>query len=205
MGLTKDAVFFEAFGNHAGKSVAASQVLVRMLDDLGSARSHADKIKELEHEGDKITHDCMTALHQTWITPIDREEIHALITRLDDVLDSIEAAGERFAIFEITEATPEARELCTVLVQSCEAMQRAVSSLSNLKAPQKLLELCIEINKHENEADGAYRRGIARLYSGAMEPLAVMKWRDIYDFLENATDLCEDVANIIEGIVLEHA
>lgn len=205
MGLTKDAVFFDAFSNHARKSVAASRILVKMLADLGHARKHADEIKELEHEGDKITHDCMTALHQTWITPLDREEIHALVTRLDDVLDSIEAASERIALFEIAETTDEATELCAVLVRSCDAMQRAVDSLKDLKSPQRLLDLCIEINKHENEADVAYRKGIAHLYNGGKDPLFVMKWRDIYDYLESATDRCEDVANIIEGVVLEHA
>jgi predicted phosphate transport protein (TIGR00153 family) len=205
MGLTRDAVFFDAFSNHASKSVAASRLLSQMLKNLGESKDFAHKITVLEDEGDKITHACVAALHQTWITPLDREEIHALVTRLDDVLDSIEAASERVVIFEITEATEECHELCTALEKSCEAMQSAVDSLRDLKAPKKILDLCIEINRRENEADVLYRKGLARLYNGSSDPLMVMKWRDIYDYLEIATDRCEDVANIIEGVVLEHA
>jgi predicted phosphate transport protein (TIGR00153 family) len=205
MAMTRDRVFFEAFTNHASKSVSASKLMVEMLDNLDEAKVYADKIKELEHEADRITHECVAQLHQTWITPLDREEIHALVTHLDDVLDSIEAASERIVLFQIREATEESRELCRALVASCEAMKKAVDSLRDLKQPQKILDLCVEINRHENTADAVYRLGIARLYNGSSDPLIVMKWRDIYDYLEIATDRCEDVANIIEGVVLEHA
>ena len=205
MGLTRDVVFFDAFTNHAAKSVAASKLLVGMLDDPENAADSARQIKDLEHEADKITHDCVSALHGTWITPLDREEIHALITRLDDVMDSIEAASERVVLFEIKKTNVEGRALSKALVKSCEAMKSAVDSLRDLKQPQRLLDLCVEINRHENEADTLYRKGIARLYNGEQDPLVVMKWRDIFDYLEIATDRCEDVANIIEGVVLEHA
>jgi predicted phosphate transport protein (TIGR00153 family) len=205
MGLTKDDVFFNAFSSSAEKSVDASKLLVEMLDDIRKAPKLAKRIKDLEHEADKITHDCVAALHQTWITPLDREEIHALISRLDDVLDSIEAASERIILFEIAEVTDEGRELARAVVSSCEAVLSAVRSLRDLKHGKRLLELCVEINKHENTADLAYRGAIAKLFRPGNDPLLVMKWRDIYDHLETATDRCEDVANIIEGIVLEHA
>lgn len=206
MALTRDDVFFQAFTDHATKSVEAGKLLTEMLEDLRKAPELSKRIKELEHQGDKITHDCVAALHQTWITPLDREEIHALITRLDDVLDSIEAASERVILFEITESTPEGLDLAKAVTAACEAMQSAVSSLRDVsKQGQKLLALCIEINKHENEADLAYRTAIAKLFKSGSDPLVVMKWRDIYDHLETATDQCEDVANIIEGVVLEHA
>lgn len=205
MAMTRDRVFYEAFTNHAQRSVAASKAMLEMLAHLDEARPYADRIKELEHEGDRITHDCLAALHQTWITPLDREEIHGLITQLDDVLDAIEAASERFALFEITTPREEAAELCTWLVAACEAMLKAVQSLSNLKQPKHVLDLCQEINRHENTADGWYRKGIAHLYNVEKDPITIMKWRDIYDYLEDATDRCEDVANTIEGIVLEHA
>jgi predicted phosphate transport protein (TIGR00153 family) len=205
MGMTRDAVFFAALANHAQKSVTASKLLVDMLDRLEDASKLAKMIKDLEHEGDKITHDCLAALHQTWITPLDREEIHALITSLDDVLDCIEAASERIALFEIDSATPEARELAKSIVEACSAMSSATRLLSDLKQPSKILELCVEINKHENAADAVYRTGLASLFKKGNDPLLVMKWRDIYDQLENTTDRCEDVANIIEGVVLEHA
>jgi len=178
---------------------------VQMLSNLSKAPELAKRINDLEHEGDKITHDCVAALHQTWITPLDREEIHALISRLDDVLDSIEAASERVLLFEITESTPEGLELCRAVVTSCEAVHSAVQSLRDLKHSKRLLELCVEINKHENTADLCYRTAVAKLFKSGSDPLLVMKWRDIYDHLETATDRCEDVANIIEGVVLEHA
>ncbi|MGK3963550.1 DUF47 domain-containing protein [Sorangium sp. So ce118] len=205
MGLTRDAVFFDALANHAQRSVAASELLLEMLDRLDDAPAFAKKISDLEDEADKITHECLAALHQTWITPLDREEIHALITRLDDVLDCIEAASVRLVIFEIDSALPEARQLAQAVVDSCTVMSTAVQSLRDLKRQPNLLELCVEINKLENTADGHYRTALAALFRKGNDPLLVMKWRDIYDLLENATDRCEDVANIIEGIVLEHA
>jgi uncharacterized protein len=206
MALTRDDVFFNAFNTHAAKSVEASKLLVEMLEDIRKAPELSKRIKDLEHQADKITHDCVAALHQTWITPLDREEIHALITRLDDVLDSIEAASERVILFEIDDVTPEGLELAKAVIASCEATLSAVQLLRDVsKQSQKLLSLCVEINKHENTADLRYRTAIAKLYKSGSDPLLVMKWRDIYDHLETATDRCEDVANIIEGVVLEHA
>ncbi|KYF75728.1 Pit accessory protein [Sorangium cellulosum] len=205
MGLTRDAVFFDALADHAQRSVAASELLLEMLDRLDDAQAFAKKISDLEDEADKITHGCLAALHQTWITPLDREEIHALITRLDDVLDCIEAASVRLVLFEIDSPLPEARQLAQAVVESCTVMSSAVQALRDIKRQPNLLELCVEINKLENKADGHYRAALAALFRKGNDPLLVMKWRDIYDLLENATDRCEDVANIIEGIVLEHA
>ncbi|WP_437682460.1 DUF47 domain-containing protein [Sorangium sp. So ce131] len=205
MGLTRDAVFFDALANHAQRSVAASTLLQEMLDRLEDAPALAKRISELEDEGDKITHGCLAALHQTWITPLDREEIHALITGLDNVLDCIEAAAMRVVLFEIEGALPDARGLAQAVVDACTVMSSAVESLKDMKRQPDLLALCVEINKIENVADGLYRNGLAALFKKGNDPLVVMKWRDIYDLMENATDRCEDVANIIEGIVLEHA
>lgn len=205
MALTRDAVFFNALSDHAQKSVVASRLLADMFEQLEDAPAIAKRITDLEHEGDKLTHDCLAALHQTWITPLDREEIHALITRLDDILDCIEAVSERVVLFEIRSATPEARELARKVVSSVAAVCAAIQSLRDLKHHKKLLELCVEINQHENAADAIYRVALAALFKPGSDPLLVMKWREIYDQLENATDRCEDVANIIEGVVLEHA
>ncbi|MGK4005139.1 DUF47 family protein [Sorangium sp. So ce1036] len=205
MGLTRDAVFFDALADHAQRSVAASKLLLEMLDRIEDAPGLAKRISDLEHEGDKITHGCLAALHQTWITPLDREEIHALITRLDDVLDCIDAASMRIVLFEVGGALPEARELAQAVVDACTVMSSAVQSLKDMKRQPDLLALCVEINERENAADGLYRKALAALFKKGNDPLLVMKWRDIYDLLENATDRCEDVANIIEGIVLEHA
>lgn len=205
MGMTRDAIFFDALSEHAQKSVNASKLLLEMFDRLEEAPAIAKRIKEIEHEGDRITHRCLAALHKTWITPLDREEIHALMSRLDDVLDCIEAASERIVLFEIQSAMAEARSLAESVVAACVAMSTATSSLRDMKNHDRLLELCVEINRHENAADAHYRAALAALFKPGSDPLLVLKWRDIYDQLENATDRCEDVANIIEGVVLEHA
>src|SRR5689334_1832303 len=128
MALTRDAVFFTALSDHAQKSAAASRLLADMFERIEDAPSIAERIKDLEHDGDKITHTCLAALHQTWITPLDREEIHSLITRLDDILDCIEAVSERVVLFEIKTSTPEARELAQKVVLSVAAVCAATQS-----------------------------------------------------------------------------
>ena len=204
MALTRDKIFWDAFTAHAEQTVKAADVLRQMLENPADAELFAREISEIESRGDKITHDTVLALHQTWITPLDREEIHALISKLDDVLDYVEAAGERIALYEIQKSEPEALELARVVADSAAAVAKACAALSNIKDAQTLLDLCVAINKHENEADTIFRRGLARLFKEQKDPLEVMKWRDIYESLETATDRAEDVANIIEGIVLEH-
>ena len=204
--LTRDKVFWSAFSAHTRCTVQAAELLTQMLENPANSAELAKRISSLESEGDKITHDTVLALHQTWITPLDREEIHSLISRLDDVLDFLEAASERIALYEITESKPDAVELSKVLEKSVQDMDRAVNLLPSLKDVKPLLELCVSINKHEREADQIFRRSLAKLFKDeSNKPLEVMKWRDILDAIETATDRAEDVANIIEGIVLEHA
>lgn len=205
MALTRDAVFWDAFRVMTEKTVQAVEHLVQMLEQPAQAVELAAKIKDLEHDGDRVTHEVVMALHQTWITPLDRDEIHALITSLDDVLDFVDGAGDKVALYEITETRSEAVELAKCLHQAAVEIQRAIAQLTKIKDPQPLLELCRSINKHEHDADAIFRRGIARLFKERPDPLEVMKWRDVLDALEMATDRAEDVANVIEGIVLEHA
>ncbi len=201
----KDHEFFDAFTAHAQKSVEAARMLVEILENPKNAADLAPKITEAENRGDRITHETVRKLHETWITPLDRNDIHGLITRMDDVLDVIEAVSERVLLFEITETRPLAVDIAKVLVRSCEKIHKAMQLLPGLKQPSELLEICIEVNKLENDADGIYRRAIADLFKPGNDPIVVMKWRDIYDNLESATDRCEDVANIVEGVVLEYA
>jgi uncharacterized protein len=205
MALTRDTVFWSAFTDHAKQTTQAAKLLIEMLEHLDRREALANEIKLLEHRGDQITRDTVHALHNTWITPLDREEIHGLITRLDDVLDFIEAASDRIALYEISEVRPEAIDLAKTLLASAQEIEKAVSMLSNIKDAKPILALCIEINTHEHDADQIFRRALARLFNEKNDPLEVMKWRDILDALETATDRAEDVANIIEGIVLEHA
>jgi uncharacterized protein len=205
MPLTRDAVFWNAFSAITQKTVAAAEHLVLMLEDPSRAAVLAEKIKDLEHEADHITHEVVMALHQTWITPLDRDEIHLLITSLDDVLDYIDGAGDKVALYEVTEIRSEAIELGKCLRQAVTEIQSAIAQLQKIKDPTPILELCRSVNKHEHDADAIFRRGIARLFRERPDPLEVIKWRDILDALESATDRAEDVANVIEGIVLEHA
>ncbi len=225
----KDAAFFEAFANHATTSVAASKMLAEMFSHMkmgegavNRAYRHAEestpvgdvaettktlarKIKEAEERGDTITHETVKRLHENWITPLDRYDIHGLISRLDDVLDLIESAAERVVLFHVHRAPPEAGQLAAILVLACEALAQAVALLPTMARSSEILALCVEINRLENEADHIHRKALADLFETGNDPLMVMKWRDIFDSLESATDRCEDVANIVEGVVLEYA
>jgi predicted phosphate transport protein (TIGR00153 family) len=226
-GKKRDAAFFDAFSRHAQRSVEAARMLVEMMGRLevgngGAAQAYRVtdegegpvdelarqlyvKIKDAETSADSITHETIKRLHETWITPFDRDDIHSLITRMDDVLDLIEAAAERIVLYRVVVAPPEAVELATLLVESCNVLAKAVALLGTMSRASELLELCVEVNRLENAADSVHRRAMADLFKAGNDPLMVMKWRDILDGLESATDRCEDVANVLEGVVLEYA
>jgi uncharacterized protein len=225
----KDRVYFDAFSAHVSKSEEAARLLVAMLTRLPcceAARAYgmiaeagqkededadhgleelAKAIKEAEAAGDSITHETMKRLHENWITPLDRNDIHHLMSRLDDVLDEIEAAADRIVLFRVRTVAPEARELAEILVRSCEALAKAIGLLRSMGNAKDILGLCVEVNRLENAADQVHRKAISDLFRSGNDPLAVMKWRDILESLEAAADRCEDVANIIEGVVLEYA
>lgn len=200
-----DRSFYEAFEKHAACIVRASHLLVEMFEQPERTEELAKAISETESNGDKITHETIARLHKTWITPVDRSDIHALITALDDVLDLTEAVAERLLLYGEKDIPPFVPVLASVLRQACEAVDKAVRLLPQVKKPKEMLDLCVEINRLENEADVNYRRALARLFSGEFDALMALKWRDIVDNLESATDRCEDVANILEGIVLEYS
>ncbi len=202
----RDGVFFHAFTEHASRSVEAASLLLDMLEHLDRKERLALDIGEKEAAGDRLTHETVKRLHETWITPLDRFDIPGLISKLDDVLDLIEAVAERLVLFEIHQARPQAVELARVLLKACEDVQRAMLLLPQLASKGKeLLDICVEINRLENEADAIYRKAIAELFHNGNDPIDVMKWRDLFDNIEEATDRCEDVANIVEGVVLEYA
>ena len=204
----RDGIFYDAFDSHAACLVEAAKALAATFDNIAEAGAFAEKIRDIEHQGDKITHETIARLHKIWITPFDASDIRSLITALDDVLDLTEAVSERVVLFEIQEVEADAKQLSQVLVKSCEAVARAIRLLPTLKRSREILDLCVEINRLENEADRTYRHALATLYRANGSPqqlLDVLKWRDIYDNLEAATDRCEDVANILEGVVLEYS
>jgi len=179
----------------------------RLLDALAASPvlddERAVRIKQLEHQGDQIAHETFDLLNRTWITPIDREDIHVLVRNLDDVLDYIDAAAARIVLYRIASTTPELKKITSIIVQSAEAIQKAMALLSDLKHSKQILEACVEINRLENEADTVAQLAIGRLFAEAKDPIEVMKWKEIYDFVEGATDRCEDVANTLEAIVIK--
>jgi predicted phosphate transport protein (TIGR00153 family) len=198
--------FFMAFTRHADVSVRAAAILRELFEHPDRAAELAQKIKDAEHEGDKITHDTIARLRSQWITPLDRGDIHNLIAQLDDVLDVIEAIAERVVLFQIQEVSPIAMEAVGALESAVGAMRNAVMLLPNSGTKSKeILELCVEVNSWENKADQLFRAAIAELFTPGRDPMFVMKWREIYDKLESATDVCEDVANTLEGVVMEYA
>jgi hypothetical protein len=203
--LPRDEDFFGLFERHAALTVEGAKEMQRLVLGDPNLRARAARIKEIEHETDVITHTCVERLHKTFITPLDRDDIQRLITRMDDVMDYIESASAAVMLYELTEMTAPARALADVLVRATETVALAVAGLKTVKRPDTILKACIEVNRLENEGDEILRSALADLFRGASDPLFVLKWKEVYEALENATDRCEDVANIIEGVVLEHA
>lgn len=197
--------FLDFFERHAAKTLEAARLLRAMLDRPAESADQARQIKEVEHEGDQITHRTIETLHQTFITPIDRGDIHRVISRLDDVLDLIDATSERLWLYELWEVQSDARDLADVLVNAAAEVLKAMTQLRNLKDRDAIINTCMEINRYENEGDALLRRALARLFREQKDPILVIKWKEIYDYLEDAIDRCEDVANILEGVALEYS
>jgi uncharacterized protein len=203
--LPRDESFFDEFEKQGLKTVEGCKAFVEMVTTPGDIQAQAKRVSDIEHECDRITHSVVAKLHTTFITPIDRNDIHRLISRMDDVMDYVEAAAERLALYDIHEMTKEVGDLARVLLVSSERVAEAVAGFRDLKHPQRILEKCVEINRLENEADALLRGSLARLFREETNPVTIMKWKEIYELLETATDRCEDVANIIEGVVLENS
>jgi len=197
--------FFSAFSEHAQLTVQAAGLLRELLEQPAKLTELKLEITRLEHQADEITRATLTRLRSQWITPLDRPDIHTLATRLDDVLDVIESISERLELFAIQESSPVAVDAARVLESIAIAMSKAVDLLPVArKRAQDIVALCTEIAKLESEADAIYRSALAELFKSGRDALEVMKWRDIHEQLEAATDLCEDVANALEGVVLEY-
>jgi predicted phosphate transport protein (TIGR00153 family) len=202
--LPREESFFDYFEQHAEVLVKGTATFATLFEPGADIPAIVKRVRVLEHEADEITHRCVEALHKTFITPIDRDDIHRLISRLDDVMDFVEAAAERITLYEIAELTTDARDLADVLVRAAKDVQIALKGLRNLKDARTILQKCVDINRLENEADDILRRAVARLFKESSDPIHIIKWKEIYENLETATDRCEDVANTIEGVVLEN-
>ena len=203
--LPRETSFFDFFEQHATLTIEGTKEFLSLVTTGANIAAKCRRISDIEHETDMITHRCVESLHKTFITPIDRDSIHQLITRMDDIMDFVEAASERIELYELTVMTADVRDLADVLHRSALQVEGAIRGLRGLKDPQATIKLCIDINRLENEADAILRRSVARLFKEEKDPIMVIKWKEIYENLESATDRCEDVANTIEGVILEHA
>ena len=202
--VPREESFFDLFEKSSTNLLAAARILVETTDHFDRVADNAKRMKQIEHEGDQLMHEIMARLHRTFITPLDREDIHALASAMDDVLDFMEEASERLVSYRVREATPPAREFAAIIARQTEEIHRILPRLRKVKADD-ILKHCIEINRLENEADRVLRESVAALFESRGDPLDVMKWREIYDLLERATDKAENVAVVVESIVLKMA
>ena len=193
--------FFRLFKQQGGLVRQGAEQLHEMLERWDDLPGRAARLKDVEHQGDLVTHEIFERLNRTFITPLEREDIHDLGSGLDDVLDSVEAIGSRLVLFKIERSTPEAIKLAKILVQCGHQIEQAVNHLEDFK---NVMSFAIELNRLENEADAISRDVVADLFSGRYETLDVLRWKEIYGRLEAAADQCEDVANTIETIVVKN-
>ncbi|MGB2855834.1 MAG: DUF47 family protein [Dehalococcoidia bacterium] len=201
--MPREPKFFDLFEKSVANVAKAAKELADFLEDYTNVPLKVARITELEHEGDAITHQIMEQLHRTFITPLDREDIALLTERLDDVMDFIEDAANAMLLYRIEQPTTRAREMAAILVTMTSELVVAVPLLRNRSKMKEILEHCVEINRLENEADAIIRHALAELFDDT--PIAdVIKWREIYEHLETAADKGEDVANVLEGVVLKH-
>jgi uncharacterized protein len=200
--MPKDRAFYERFTELAHSATAAALLLEQTLGDFQDVQSRVEKLKAFEHAGDQATHDIFVRLNKTFITPFDREDIHRLAATLDDVLDFVYSAGERVLLYRISGPSRSAAQLAGVVVQQCEQISAAVGKLEH---PANVLPHCVEINRLENEADRILRAAIAALFENERDPVTLIKLKELYEVLEIASDKAEDVANVLESIVLKNS
>ena len=203
--MPREGNFFNLFNAHAERIIEGSRELSAMIGTFSELDAHAQRIDAAERAADKITHETISLLHKTFITPFDREQIHGLITNMDDILDLTQDVAESVALYDLRKITPEAKQLADICQMSCERVQAVVALLTNVKRPDAIMKICEEIDRLESDADRVMRAALSKLFREENDLKQVMKLRVIYDLLESITDRCEDVANVIEGIVLENS
>lgn len=198
--VPRETKFFEMFEEMATNVADGARLLREILDTYENVPTRVEKLKEIEHKGDELTHAVMYKLNQTFITPFDREDIHRLASSLDDVLDFVNAAGQRLVIYKIQVAPAASERLAGLIVQQCEELIKAVSELEKNK---KVLDRCVEINRLEDEADRVTREAIGHLFENQKDPITLIKIKELLEVLEMATDKAEDAANVLEAVVLK--
>jgi predicted phosphate transport protein (TIGR00153 family) len=203
--MPKEGRFFEFFNEHAELVVQGSRELAALMASGDDIERRAHNIESIEKRADKITRSTIELLHKTFITPLDREDIHQLISKMDDILDLIEDAAQLMFLYAVRYPTPEAKKLADICVICCEKVKSSVALLANMDNAAQIMLICADIDRLESEADHVMRAAIARLFRDEPDVRELIKLRSVYEHLETVTDRCEDVANIIQGIVLENS
>jgi len=203
--IPRNEEFFSMFSRASENIFEGAQQLKELLDRFDDLPERARRIEEVEHKGDAITHDIVRKLNTTFITPIDREDILKLASSLDDVIDLIHGVATRLMVYKISATTPYAKELGFLILKSVQELQKGIDHLPLAKGRDRVYEHCVEVNSLENEADRACRDAIANLFENQSDPIVIIKWKEIYETLELATDRCEDAANVLESVALKNA
>jgi uncharacterized protein Yka (UPF0111/DUF47 family) len=203
--IPRNVAFFDLLDRAGQVIVKAAETYAELARDYEHRDEHVARIRQLEHDGDEIAHRTFDRLDQTFVTPFDHEDIETLMVRMDDVVDEIDAAAKRLTLYKIPEPTAAFIKQTEVLLKACRLTNQAVGRLRNLKKPNGLHEKLVEIHYLENVGDENNHAALAELFERGGDPLLVMKWKEIYELTERAIDRCEDIANIIRGIVLKHA
>jgi predicted phosphate transport protein (TIGR00153 family) len=203
--MPKEGKFFELFNEHAELGVKCAKEMVALMTNFDDLELRVHAIENLEKQADKVTHNCIELLHKTFITPLDRDDIHQLITRMDDILDLLEDAAQTISLYDIKAITPEAKRLAELCLACAEKVKSAVALLPNMDNSRQILTICQEIDRLESDADHVMRAAMSKLFRDEPDVRNLIKLKAIYEILETVTDRCEDVANIIEGIIVENA
>jgi uncharacterized protein len=202
--LPQETSFFAFFVDHSKVSIEAAKELNAIATNPSELESRVLKINALEHKADEIARTCIEALHSTFITPFDRADIHRLIRRLDDVTDSIDSAASRLLLYEMRDARPELKQFTLALIHATTHIETAVGKLPQLhKDGGEIQKACLKVYEAESEADDILRSALVRLFKEENDPLQIIKWKEVFERLERATDRCQEVANIVSGVVIE--
>jgi len=202
--IPHDTTFFDLFDEQADNVVRAAEEMAALFADFDNLAKHAATLDDIEHHGDDLTHQLHNRIDETFITPLDKEDMRALSSALDDVVDLIEAAASRMVIYKVDQPQPDIARLGDFLVQITRTTREAVRALRVLKDRDTLKKLFVEIHRIENASDETYRQALGRLFEQT-DPICILKWKEIYDRVEVAVDKCEDVANIVEHIAVKYA
>lgn len=203
--MPSEGKFFDLFNQHADLAVKCAKEMVALMTNFDDLEIRVHAIETLEKQADKVTHNAIDLLHKTFITPLDRDDIHQLITRMDDILDLLEDAAQTISLYDIKAITPEAKRLAELCLACAEKVKAAVGLLSNMDNSRQILTICEEIDRFESDADHVMRAAMSKLFRDEPDVRNLIKLKAIYEILETVTDRCEDVANIIEGIIVENA